>query len=250
MNTLFPFKIRRRPVGRCGLAAVLAVLLMLPFSPSASADGEGFSLGECSDAVLRVETRLSDLGYLTNVVNGLWEQADADALDRFTLANDVNVENAVDALFSQSALSSVQADPSVFQSGGAGFVLAYGSLMPWSEVKTRLVVGETYTLTGCYSGIQLHMTCLSTGNYARMQPALDWDNATLRGFFSSASSSEKQPVVVAIDGILVAASIQCAPAADGTETPVYSVYFHNSVSEISGIPDAEHEAVVLVASGG
>ena len=116
-------------------------------------------------------------------------------------------------------------------------------------MKTRLKTGQTYTVTSCYSGISLHMVCVSIGTFAQFQPVLDWDNATLRGFFPQDSSSQKQPVAVTIDGIYVAASILSAPAQLGDELPVYDLYFHGSVSEINGIPDAEHEAVVLIASG-
>ena len=93
------------------------------------------------------------------------------------------------------------------------------------------------------------MVCVSVGSHAKFSPELEWDNATLRGFFSSDSSSEKQPVVLTIDGVLIAASIQqAAPSADETALPEYSVFFHDSLSEINGIPDAEHEAIVEIAA--
>ncbi len=235
---------------RRALAASLALALPFLFVPASLAEGVGFSLGECSDDVLRAETRLSDLGYVTGAIDGLWEQADADALSRFALVNGVDDSDALAALYAPGALFPAETVSSVFQSGSAGFVLTRGSLMPWSEVASRLVAGESYTVTSCYSGIQLHMNCVSVGGYAKMQPALDWDDATLRGFFSSGSSSEKQPVTVSIDGILVAASIQSVPVQDGDDAlPVYSVYFHESVSGVNGIPDADHESVVLTAAG-
>jgi hypothetical protein len=53
--------------------------------------------------------------------------------------------------------------------------------MPWEEVKAHLVVGNTYNLTSCYSGILVHVLCTYVGTYARFQPVEDWDNATLRG---------------------------------------------------------------------
>jgi len=123
--------------------------------------------------------------------------------------------------------------------------------MPWSEVKPLLLPGTSYNVTSCYSSITLHMVCVSTGAHAKFRPELEWDDATLRGFFTSASSSEKQPIVVTINGILVAASIQQATPNADAETdalPEYSVYFHGALSEINGIPDAEHENVFQIAS--
>ncbi len=233
-------------------AGVFLVLLLFCASvPAALAEEALFPLGACSDEVLRVETRLSDLGYTTNVVNGLWEQADADALAAFFAANGVTTVSVSEALFSPQAVPAAQKTGGVFTVGAGGFALTYGSRMPWSEVKPLLQPGTSYNVTSCYSSISLHMVCVSAGAHAKFRPELEWDDATLRGFFASASSSEKQPIVVTINGILVAASIQqAAPNADAETDalPEYSVYFHGALSEINGIPDAEHENVIQIAS--
>lgn len=243
-----PFSTRR---GACLRACVSALVLLFVFSvsPVAHAEDTLFPLGTCSDDVQRVETRLSDLGYFEGVVNGLWEQADEDALAAFAAANGVELSAAEALLYSADAVPAANAASSVFATGASGFVLTYGSLMPWSEVQEKLTVGSSYNVTSCYSGITLHMVCVSIGEHARFRPELDWDNATLRGFFTSASSSEKQPVVFTIDGVLVAASIQqAAPSEEDESLPEYGVYFHESLSEINGIPDAEHESVVAIAA--
>ena len=218
--------------------------------PTAAAPQAAFTLGACSDEVLRAETRLSDLGFLSNVIDGVWRENDATAFANFAADLGKDEAAALPLLYSKEALDfSSPAASTVFASGSSGFLLVRGSFMPWDEVKTRLKTGQTYTVTSCYSGISLHMVCVSIGTFAQFQPVLDWDNATLRGFFPQDSSSQKQPVAVTIDGIYVAASILSAPVQLGDELPVYDLYFHGSVSEINGIPDAEHEAVVLIASG-
>ena len=56
-------------------------------------------------------------------------------------------------------------------------------------------------------------------------------------------------MVITLDGVAIAASIQqAAPSLVEGALPVYSIYFHNSMTEINGIPDAEHEAIVLIAA--
>lgn len=249
------------------LAAVFALsLVFLPASlaknatpapgapsaePTAAAKEVPFALGACSDEVLRAETRLSDLEFLASVVDGVWRENDQAAFLNFAAALGKDETSAFSLLFSKEALVfQSPAASTVFASGNSGFLLVRGSYMPWDEVRTRLKTEQIYTVTSCYSGISLRMACVSIGTFAQFQPVLDWDNATLRGFFPEDSSSQKQPVAVTIDGIYVAASILCAPAQLGDELPVYNLYFHGSVSEINGIPDAEHEAVVLTASGG
>lgn len=231
----------------CSLALLFGLVLFLP--GHAHADSVRFQLGDQSDDVFRAEMRLSDLGYLSAVVNGCWEQADADALAAFAESNSVSVYLAGDVLFTNDALAYSPVS-SVFATGPQqGFLVTYGSLMPWSEVKTKLVPGQSYDVTSCYSGIALHMVCVSVDQYAKFRPELDWDNATLRGFFSAASSSEKQPVVIAVDGILIAASIQqAAPSMEDMALPEYGVYFSGSLTGVNGIPDAEHEAIVKIAA--
>ena len=240
---------RTKPFFRRLLALATVVSLLVFAAPHAQAAGFAFSIGECSDDVLRVEMRLSDLGYLRAVVNGRWEQADADALAAFAGASDIPVINAAALLFSNEALAASSAS-SVFATGSQqGFLITYGTLMPWADVKAKLESGKSYDVTSCYSGIALHMVCVSVGGHAKMRPELDWDNATLRGFFSAASSSDKQPVVITVDGILIAASIQqAAPVLRDASLPEYAVYFSGSLTGVNGIPDAEHEAIVKIAA--
>lgn len=234
---------------RRSFAVLLACFVLFAFVSRALADDGLFSLGECSDEVQRAETRLSDLGYDPGVVDGRWDQADADAFSAFATANGITPAAALELLFSNEALAAGRHGGTVFANGVQGFLFTYGTLMPASDVAAQLVTGQSYDMISCYSGISLHMVCVSMESFAKMRPELDWDNATLRGFFDSASSSEKQPVVLIVGDVLVAASIQqAAPNMMGEALPEYSVYFHNSLSAISGIPDAEHEAIVKIAA--
>ena len=65
---------------RRALTLALAFALSFSVTTRAYALSARFQIGDCSDDVQRVETRLSDLGYLSALVNGRWEQTDADAL--------------------------------------------------------------------------------------------------------------------------------------------------------------------------
>ncbi len=231
------------------LATTLLIALMLSFQPRAAAESFRFQTGDCSDDVFRVETRLSDLGFLHGVVNGCWEQADADALAAFSEANNITSYAASSLLFTIEALPASSIVSSVFASGAQGLLVTFGTRMSWQEVSTMLVPGMSYDVTSCYSGIALHMVCVSVGDHAKMRPELDWDNATLRGFFSAQSSSEKHPVVITVNGVLIAASIQqAAPSIDRQPLPEYGLFFSGSHSGINGIPDAEHEAIVDIAA--
>jgi len=234
---------------RRALSLVIALAAVTLAAPAALAEDGIFTSGESSDDIQRVEIRLSDLGYFKGVVNGRWEAADEAALAAFATANGVSPAAAEDLLFSNDALPVSRYGGTVFASGAQGFLVTHGTLMPWEEVSAKLVPGQAYPMTSCYTGITLHMVCVSLGAHAKMRPELDWDNATLRGFFDSTSSSEKHPVVITIDGVLIAASIQqAAPDMSGEALPEYGVYFHGSLTGVNAIPDAEHEAIVQIAA--
>ncbi len=234
---------------RRALSLVIALAAVTFAAPATLAEDGIFAYGESSDDIQRVEIRLSDLGYFKGVVNGRWEAADEAALAAFATANGVSPAAAVDLLFSNEAIPVSRYGGTVFASGAQGFLVTHGTLMPWEEVSAKLVPGQAYPMTSCYTGITLHMVCISLGAHAKMRPELDWDNATLRGFFDSTSSSEKHPVVITIDGVLVAASIQqAAPDMSGEALPEYGVYFHGSLTGVNAIPDAEHEAIVQIAA--
>lgn len=241
----------KRAVRRAAALVCALYAALLPLA-SARAAGGSLSLGDCSDDVLRAETRLSDLNYLHGVVDGVWKEDDAAAFASFLSDYSLLPADGLNRLLLGGELPKRTAGASsgVFAAGGAGgFLVSRGTLMPWNEVQTHLQIGGTYNLTSCYSGITIHVLCTALGTYARFQPLLDWDNATLRGFFPAESSSQKQPVTIAADGISIAASVQNAPAQDGDALPEYTVYFLGSVSGIGGIPDAEHEAIVQIAGG-
>lgn len=235
-----------RRVAALALPALFCALAPLCAGAArAETDAAVPAVGDCSDTALRAEIRLCDLGYSVRVVNGLWEQEDADALSRFALAAELTRDRILAGLFSSGAPAAAKAPLSLPQ-GEA--LAAIGSPMPWEEVKTQLVEGQAYDITSCYSGITLHLVYVSAANHARMRPVLEWDDATLRGFFVDGGSAAKQPVVVVIDGIRVAASVQLAPSADGGAT--FAVFFTGSRSDIGALPDAEHDRVVAVAGGG
>ena len=67
--------------------------------PTAAAPQAAFTLGACSDEVLRAETRLSDLGFLSNVIDGVWRENDATAFANFAAALGKDEAAALPLLF-------------------------------------------------------------------------------------------------------------------------------------------------------
>lgn len=123
-----------------------------------------------------------------------------------------------------------------------------GEAVPWSEVRALLAAGNEYAVTACDSGIVCKMRCLGAAHHARMAPVLDWDEMTLAAMFGDGDIFAKQPVVLTLGNRRVAASLSPCWRAAGAQAE-YELYCAGSVSDISGIPDADHARLVRIAAG-
>lgn len=202
---------------------------------------ESFSLGEMGDAVLRAQLRLYDLGYTDAGATGVWRRSDAKALAAFYEAAGPRA-----SLFSadapRAAFMEVEEEPVTD--------VKRGGLMPWSEVKTRLKAGDSYTLTDYQTGIVIHLRFVEGEGYAGMLPAQMWDSATMSSLFGTARSIEARPVVIVIDGLLVAASLRLNPLGQAKSPLRAQLYFAGSVSGLSGLADADHNSAMRLAAAG
>ena len=122
------------------------------------------------------------------------------------------------------------------------------------EVKAKLITGRTYTLTDCITGNEFKLVFTGGTNHAEMELASE----AAREAFDSICGSEynylKRPVIVDIDGSLVAASIQCWPhgseqIGDNGMDGHVCLFFDGSLSDVGGLPDVEHTENVYKAAG-
>lgn len=210
---------------------------MLLLSPALAAEAaDVFAAGDMGDDVLRVQLRLRDLGYQSAGATGVWRASDAAALD--------DAGGSADALFlpemPRKALEAAEeaALPTV----------VYGGAMPWSEIRTRLTEGRSYMLTDCYTGVIVRLHYLGGEQYASMQPVLSWDSATMTSLFAGGSPLDARPVVLSVDGMLAAGSLRLSPLVQDGELTRAQLFFKGSGSNFAGLPDADHDAAVLIAA--
>ena len=202
------------------------------------------------DAVLRAQLRLGDLGYLSSPLSGRADAAYRAALDAYQKNAGSAALGVPAALFDNAAPAAIPADEAAVLTRPAQTML-FGAPMAWEEVRQKLVMGESYTVTDCYSGIVLRLVYDGGDGHAHMRPALAWDAATLQGLAGDINNFEKQPVVIGVDGVRVAASIDVhAHTEDGELANAYfCTYFFGSVSSLGGIEDADHNAALNIAAG-
>lgn len=217
----------------------LCGMLLLCPSHTRAEDSETtpLTVGDCSDRVLRVETRLSDLGYLQFSADGVWSEADEAAFSAFCTNCEKTDADARNELFLPRAPRAVsgatQAAPIP--------VALYGSAMPWADALPLLMLGESYQITNAVSGVSIRMTLTALTGHATFAPVLDWDDATLRGMFSLPNSLEKIPVIILVGNMRVAASISANGVIGNDGKYEYSLYLIGSVSDVGSLTDPEHE---------
>ena len=98
---------------------------------------------------------------------------------------------------------------------------------------------------------QLYFNAVRVGgvNHMEITPASDEDYARYLAIFSGRSTFEKRPCVVEFEDEIIAASL-CGWLHADNNTPVLCLYFFNSTANDSAMQDAEHNANLIVSSGG
>lgn len=244
---------------------ILTLLFLLAVPALSLASGSAaaiYSDGDSGEAVIRIQLRLRELGYLCYPPTGVYRAMTVDAVKAFQercgsygspLAVDGRMgPESMKRLFDPNA-PRVRIPDSVHMPRGpiAERLAVKGQLVSWSEVKTKLSAGRTYTATDCNTGSAFRLVFAGGENHAEMQLASDEDAAVFLECCGGEHNFLKRPIVVDIDGIGTAASMLCMPhgaagASAGEEH--ICVFFYGSLSHVGNLPDIEHDSAVLKAA--
>lgn len=246
------------------LLALLLICAVPVFSFASSGGAVIYSDGDSGEAVLRIQLRLRELGYLTYPPTGVYRAMTVEAVKAFqTRCGSYGTPLAVDGrigpetmkqLFSPNA-PRVAIPNSVHMPRGpiASSLAVKGRLVDWSEVKTMLIVGNAYKVTDCNTGESFRLVFSGGDNHAEMELYSEDDKPVFDTICGDEYNFLKRPVVVSIGGSDIAASMQCFPhgsddvESNGMEGHV-CVFFSGSLSHVGSISDVEHEATVRRAA--
>lgn len=252
------------------IAAFLAAMLILAVSVTASGSSQPVSNkiygeGDTGDAVVCIQLRLRELGYLCYRPTGAYRAMTADAVKAFqsrcgaygkSLAVDGRAGPETLKYLFEIGAPRVRIPDSVHIPKGpdSGRITVIGSADQWSSVKTLMTVGSGYTFTDCYTGETFTLIFTGGENHAEMELADESQLAAFMHICGGEYNYLKRPVVIEIDGRKIAASIQCWPHGEDT-TPENGmdghlcVYFEGSVSNVGRLADVEHNSNIKKASG-
>lgn len=227
------------------IVPILLVLLLLPIF-GARADGEGklMQTGDKGEEVVRVQTRLFDLGYYSYKPTGSFQTVTKSSVMAFQAASGLMSDGSVgsetaSALFLRRAKRIPFHAEVPLSFTAQGPIVQYGTAVSWSAVKPALVVGEAYRVRNAATGEDAALVFTSGENHADMTlPTVPAERAAaeamLTKWLGSANSFYKCAVLFELDGRRIAASMQW----NGADR--VCVYFRDSLSHVRNYPDAEH----------
>ena len=230
------------------------ILLLLPVLGAAADDSENtIQPGDKGEEVVRIQTRLFDLGFYTYKPTGSFQTVTRSAVISYQAACGVAGNGSItpETMQSLCARGAKRVDfhagvPLSFTAQGA--ITQKGNPLPWKTVREQLTEGETYLVRNAATGEDVRLIYLSGGNHAEMTVPTRYfyENRAavtmLTSWLGSANSFYKCAVLLELDGQWIAASMQW----DGAEHAC--VYFTDSRSDVLNLPDAEHEANIKKAS--
>ncbi|MCR5610684.1 MAG: peptidoglycan-binding protein [Clostridiales bacterium] len=251
------------------LISIIGVSLCLSgYDPVFAAPSPGpiYAKSSVGSAVVRIQMRLRELGYLNFKPTGSYKSMTVDAVKAFqTNCRDSGYEMQVDGrmgdqsielLFRYEALRSSLSGISIpaGPKHGAMTLAKTGGLVSWSSVVQTLTPNTEYRIIDCYTGYELRLIFIGGENHAEMEPVSQDAMNEFMKICGKEYNYLKRPVVVVINGQEIAASIQCWPhgsdaISDNGMRGHVCVFFDGSLSHVGNLPDVEHNENIHKAMG-
>ena len=225
---------------------LLLACAMLTFAGAGEAD-DLMQQGAKGEEVVRVQTRLFDLGFYTYKPTGSYQTVTKNAVMAYQAASGIMNDGTIGSetmrtLFSRGAKRvDFHAEiPLSFTAQGA--ITQKGNAMPWDELKGKLTEGAAYTVRNAATGEDAKLVFVSGENHAECTlPAAgerQRSETMLKAWLGASNSFYKCAILLELDGQWIAASMQW----DG-EAHI-CLYVTGSRSHVQNLPDAEHDANV------
>ena len=232
---------------------ILLVLLLLPvFGVAADGEDKLMQQGDKGEEVVRVQTRLFDLGFYTYKPTGSFQTVTKSAVVSYQVAAGLMSDGSIGqetrtALFMRGAKRIEFHAEIPLTYTAQGTITQKGNPLSWKIVSPKLTEGETYRIRNAATGDEVSLIYASGENHADMLIDTRYiakrqaTISTLAKWLGSTNSFYKCAVLFELDGEWIAASMQW----NGADR--VCVYFKDSVSHVLELPDAEHEANVRKA---
>lgn len=250
--------------GRClGFLIVLAIVFAtIAFPTYAQAEGnEVLKISSEGEEVVNLQMRLKDLGYFNYKVTGYFGSATVDAVRYFQEKNELQIDGTVgpqtkNVLYSEDAkrCTIISSNVANFLPASRGGRSSYGRIVNWfTEGQYIYPRGSVAKVIDVDTGTTFHMKRTGGSYHADAEPVSKEDTEKIKQIWGG-WSWKRRAVIVEIGGVRIAASMHGMPHAyqyvsnNGMDGHV-CIHFYKSRTHIRNQEDAEHQAMVLKASG-
>lgn len=234
------------------VVSILLICILLSISGYSAGDENKLMVtGDKGEEVVRVQTRLFDLGFYTYKPTGSFRTVTKTAVTAYQAASGLMSDGSVGqetqlALFSRHAKRvDFHAEiPLTYTAQGP--ITQKGVLLSWNLIRPKLIENELYPIRNAATGEETQLAFASGEHHADMQlPARMMERnsarAMLNKWLGSTNSFYKCAVLFKLDGQWIAASMQW----NGDDR--ICIYFKDSLSHVTGFPDTEHQANIQKA---
>lgn len=250
-----------------------------------NAHGGVLKIGSEGEAVVNLQMRLMDLGYYNYKVTGYYGAVTRDCVATFQRENGLTVDGTIgpdtsEYLYSVEAqrklvIATPADDYLTISRGGSN---SMGEMLDWfTTVQYIYKRGSVAKVTDVYTGKVFYMKRTGGSYHADVEPVTAQDTATMFSCYGGTWSWTRRPIIVEIDGLRIAASMNGMPHAGVESQPGGAyvsnrtggygygkngdyvkgnnmsgqtcIHFYNSKTHVGNKVDPSHAACVRIAAG-
>tara|TARA_Y100000588_G_scaffold264150_1_gene278908 strand:- start:86 stop:1084 length:999 start_codon:yes stop_codon:yes gene_type:complete len=241
-----------------------------------------YRVGDRGSDVAVLQRALFKSGWLTDdsMINGNFDAATLDAVKAFQQFNELEVDGIVgpatlDIMKNQTLTSLVNEVP---VSRGVSRATVGEYLNWWRDVKGKIIDrGTELRIKDIYTGLEYNVMMTFGGNHADVEAMTAADSEIIKQTYGGQFSWGRRPVLVYVDGRVIAASMSAMPHAGRDDKPsealvynrslgygyghnldkiknngmdgVCDLHFAGSTRHLDGRQDSKHQAAIRVAAG-
>lgn len=239
------------------LLSLLIMASLIPTVALAIVYGNSDKLKNTGEMIVRIQTRLRDLGFFlfkpTGRFQGMttaaaieFQKLQLDSAGNAIMIDGTMGDQSLEILFSNDAQrASIPSEVHIPIGPSSAVNTIEGVITPWSEVKELLVQNNSYQIADCITGKTFSMTLVGGKSHAEMECTTPEDTETFLDIFGDCFNYSKRAMVIVLDEKNILCSIQGEP--HGTDfitgngmTGSVCVYFDGSTSHVGNIQDVEH----------
>lgn len=246
----FGVRLRGRALAVVLGSVVVVVSLSAPSSAADAATGRTMRFGDRGSDVAALQAKLLEDGLMSGRATGYFGSATLNAVKELQKGHGLAADGVV-GKGTRAAL--VQSSVAVPRTTSRGMVGGWGHAVPLPWEQVRVVYTSQCTVTDVKTGLTFSGVRRGGSLHADTEPATAEDTRILKEIYGGTWSWCRRAVVVHVDGLSIAASMNGMPhggkAVTANDFPGhFCIHFLDSRTHGTGRVDPDHQAMIRVAA--